>query len=198
MSENPISASTLNDFIFCPVSIYFHALDPSDDELLTKDIYQINGSDAHKKSDTAAYSTKKSMLQGIGIYSAQYDICGKIDTFDMEKGILTERKKKIKVVYDGYIFQLYAQYFSLTEMGYNVNTLRLYSMDDNKIYPVKKPSEDLEMYDKFEKLIFSMKNFAPEYFTQTNPQKCRNCIYESLCTYSALKEMGNHVNSTGF
>lgn len=198
MSENPISASALNDFIFCPVSIYFHALDTCDDELLAKDTYQINGTDAHKNSDMAAYSTKKSMLQGVGVYSAQYDICGKIDTFDIEKSILTERKKKIKTVYDGYIFQLYAQYFSLTEMGYNVNTLRLYSMDDNRIYPVKKPYEDLEMYDRFEKLILDMKDFVPDNFAQTNPQKCRNCIYETLCSYSALKEMGNDANSTGF
>ena len=27
MSEQPLSISNLNDFIFCPVSIYFHSLD---------------------------------------------------------------------------------------------------------------------------------------------------------------------------
>lgn len=76
-----------------------------------------------KKSDNAAYSTKVSMLQGISIYSEKYNIIGKIDIFDSEKGILTERKKKVKTIYDGYIFQLYAQYFSLREMGYVVPNL---------------------------------------------------------------------------
>ena len=71
MSETPLSISCLNDFVFCPVSIYFHMLDEGD-RLLTQDAYQLNGSDAHKKSDLAAYSTKKSMLQGLIIIS--YDI----------------------------------------------------------------------------------------------------------------------------
>lgn len=71
MSEAPLSISCLNDFVFCPVSIYFHMLDEGD-RLLTQDACQLNGSDAHKKSDLAAYSTKKSMLQDMIIIS--YDI----------------------------------------------------------------------------------------------------------------------------
>lgn len=71
MSETPLSISCLNDFVFCPVSIYFHMPDEGD-RLLTQDAYQLNGSDAHKKSDLAVYSTKKSMLQGLIIIS--YDI----------------------------------------------------------------------------------------------------------------------------
>lgn len=188
MSENPIIISNLNDFIFCPASIYFHSLEPEKEELLAKDIYQINGSNAHKKSDTAAYSTKKSMLQGISIYSSKYDILGKLDTFDSEKGILTERKKKITTVYNGYIFQLYAQYFALSDMGYSVNQLRLYSMADNKPYKIKKPENDAEMLAEFEKLIGDMKSFKLEAFKQPNDKKCMHCIYEVLCSFSALKE----------
>lgn len=48
MSEEPIAISNLNDFIFCPVSIYFHSLEDGDD-ILTKDSYQLNGSNAHRK-----------------------------------------------------------------------------------------------------------------------------------------------------
>ena len=40
------------------------------------------------------------MLQGIPVYCEKYNLIGKIDTFDSVKGILTERKKKIKMVYD--------------------------------------------------------------------------------------------------
>lgn len=188
MSENPIIISNLNDFIFCPVSIYFHSLEPEKEELLAKDTHQINGSDAHKKSDTAAYSTKKSMLQGISVYSSKYDICGKIDTFDCENGILTERKKKITAVYNGYIFQLYAQYFALSDMGYRVFSLRLYSMDDNKLYKIKRPEEDPEMLAEFEGVIADMKSFDFGGFKQSNMQKCMHCIYEPLCNFSVLKE----------
>ena len=39
MSEEPIAISNLNDFIFCPVSIYFHSLEDGED-ILTKDSYQ--------------------------------------------------------------------------------------------------------------------------------------------------------------
>lgn len=67
MSEQPISISNLNDFIFCPVSIYFHSLE-EEDNLLGQDSYQLNGSAAHEKSDSATYSSKKNMLQGMSIY----------------------------------------------------------------------------------------------------------------------------------
>lgn len=104
MSEEPIIISNLNDFIFCPVSIYFHSLDDGE-KLLSQAPCQLNGSDAHKHSDFATYSHKKSVLQGIGVYCEKYNIVGKIDTFDVEKGVLTERKKKIKPYMTGMFFK---------------------------------------------------------------------------------------------
>lgn len=186
MSENPVIISNLNDFIFCPVSIYFHSLDSQNEDILLKDTYQINGSNAHQKSDTGAYSTKSSMLQGLSVYSSRYDIYGKIDTFDSEKGILTERKKRIITVYDGYVFQLYAQYFALSDMGYTVNLLRLYSIDDNTVYKIAKPQEDAEMFKKFVKLMADIKSFKFENFKQSNIQKCMHCIYEPLCSFKGV------------
>lgn len=55
-------------------------------------------------------------------------------------------------------YQLYAQYFCLTEMGYEVEKLKLYSLDDNKVYEIPLPNEDeiqafeafLEEYKRFE------------------------------------------------
>lgn len=99
MSENPISISMLNDFIFCPVSIYFHSLE-TDEKVLYQDAAQINGTYAHKNSDTGAYSSKKNMLQGVSVFCQEFNIYGKIDIFDIENVILTERKKKIKTIYD--------------------------------------------------------------------------------------------------
>ena len=134
MSEQPIAISHLNDFIFCPASIYFHALEQGE-HLLVQSPDQLNGTKAHEKSDSATYSTQKNMLQGIGIYSETYNLIGKIDVFDCQNGILTERKKKIKTIYDGYVFQLYAQYYCLVEMGLNnivtdINTKWMKTFDE--------------------------------------------------------------------
>ena len=105
MSEYPISISNLNDFIFCPVSIYFHAVESDTEKMTYQDSFQINGTAAHEKSDSGAYSTQKDMLQGISVYSERYNLIGKIDTFDMKSGILTERKKKIKTIFDRTAFR---------------------------------------------------------------------------------------------
>lgn len=187
MSENPISISTLNDFIFCPVSIYFHSLESNSENLLYQDSYQINGTNAHKTVDSATYSSKKNMLQGVSVYCSKYNLYGKIDLFDAEKGILTERKKKIKTIYDGYVFQLYAQYYALIEMGYSVKEIRLYSIEDNKIYIIEQPDCNLQMLKNFQKLIIDINNFTFDDFQQSNALKCNNCIYEPLCSFSALK-----------
>ena len=191
MSEYPVSVSNLNDFVFCPVSIYFHAVEADTEKLTYQDSYQINGAAAHEKSDLGAYSTKKDMLQGVSVYCEKYNLIGKIDTFDAKSGILTERKKKIKTVYDGYVFQLYAQYFALCEMGYTISEIRLYSMDDNKTYKIEKPEECPEVLEKFEKLISDLNSFEFESFVQTNPCKCKMCIYEALCSFSVLKVSGS-------
>lgn len=63
MSEEPILITNLNDFIFCPVSIFFHNLDEDTDVYLYQDAAQLNGSAAHEKSDTGQYSTRKNVLQ---------------------------------------------------------------------------------------------------------------------------------------
>ena len=82
------------------------------------------------------------------------------------------------------IFQLYAQYFSLKEMGYTVNVIRLYSMDTNKIYNVDKPENNLDMLYRFEKVISDIKSFNLFSFIQGDINKCEHCIYEPLCCYS--------------
>lgn len=188
MSEQPISASNLNDFIFCPVSIYFHMIEADTEKMTYQDSYQLNGSAAHEKSDTGAYSTKKDMLQGVPFYSEKYNIYGKIDTFDADKGILTERKKKIKTIYDGYVFQMYAQYFALAEMGFKVDEIRLYSIDDNRVYSIEKLESNRDMYEKFEKLISDFQSFKFDSFRQENALKCINCIYEPMCSFSIAQE----------
>lgn len=110
-----------------------------------------------------------------------YNLCGKIDLFDTEKGLLTERKKHIETIYDGYVFQLYAQCFCLREMGYTVKSLRFYSSDDNKVYPVALPEENKEMLEKFKATNKAMQSFLPASFEPKNEDKCRHCIYNDFC-----------------
>ena len=184
MMEGYIPISYLNDFIFCPRSIYFHQLHGRLSTRLYHDLPQIEGKVAHKAIDGRTYSTRKTVLQGVDVYSQAYGVCGKIDIFDAGSGLLTERKKHIAVIYDGYIFQLYAQYYGLTEMGYSVSKLRFYSSDDNKIYPVRLPEEDPEMQKKFTKTIRQMKSYRLTNHIQGNSAKCRNCIYEPICDES--------------
>lgn len=43
--DDVIIISNLNDFIFCPASIYFHKLYGSEDNLMYQSSYQINGRD---------------------------------------------------------------------------------------------------------------------------------------------------------
>lgn len=188
MAENPVLITNLNDFIFCPVSIYFHNLDYDTDRMSYQSSDQLNGTAAHAKVDEGGYSTAASKLQGISVYSARWNLTGRIDLFDCKTGLLTERKKKIKTIYDGYVFQLYAQYYCLTEMGYAVKKLRLYSMDDNKAYPIVLPDEDTQMKESFFALLRRMQTFTLDDFEKGQAAKCSRCIYEPLCTFSALKE----------
>ena len=179
--EAYLPISFLNDFIFCPRSIYFHQLYGRVSTQVYHQTPQRKGLAAHQTIDNKKYSSAKSTLQAMEVYSRQYNIAGKIDTFDQEKGILRERKKRITTVYDGYVFQIYAQYFALTEMGYAVKKLQLYSMDDNKIYSVAKPEDDLDKLGEFENLLNKIRNFTltDEFFP--NDKKCLNCIYNNLC-----------------
>lgn len=184
--EETILISYLNDFIFCPASIYFHKLYGNLNKELYQTSYQINGTNAHKSIDQHTYSSRKDILQGIDIYSEELGIQGKIDVFDVNKGVLIERKNTIKEIYDGYVFQVYAQYYALTEMGYNVKQIRFHSITDNKNYDVKLPKENLEMDKKFKDLIKQIHEFNLENFVQENINKCKNCIYEPSCDRSNI------------
>ena len=94
--EEIILISYLNDFIFCPISIYFHNLYRTIDKKMYQSTYQINGTNAHKSVDSNTYSTKRNILQGINVFSEKYGIQGKIDIFDIDKELLIERKNKTR------------------------------------------------------------------------------------------------------
>ena len=186
--EEPILITWLNDFIFCPASIYFHNLYGETERIAFQQPCQINGTAAHERIDSGKYSTRKNILSGISVYCEKYNLTGKIDLFDIDSGELVERKKQIKTVYDGYIFQLYGQCFALREMGYTIKKLTLRSLTDNKKYSVPLPENAPEKQSAFDELLQSIADFDLSHFKQINNEKCLNCIYEPLCSASLAEE----------
>jgi CRISPR-associated exonuclease Cas4 len=180
--EENIAISNLNDFLFCPRSIYFHNLYYQLDKETYQSACQVRGTNAHKRIDDGTYSTKKKILAGLSVYSEELGLTGKIDIFDVKKKTLIERKNKIRKLYEGYLLQVYAQYYCLTEMGYQIKKIILRSLSDNKNYAVKLPS--MTEKKRLKQVIAEMKSFDLEdaNFTQ-NPNKCRKCIYRHLCDY---------------
>lgn len=182
--EQPISFTTLNDFVFCPASIYFHNLYEGVNNLLYTGVKQIKGKAAHKNIDDDTWS-KSDVICSISVYSHTYDLMGKIDKYYPKTKELVESKRTIKTVYDGYVFQLYAQYFAMQDSGYEVEKLTLYSITNNKKYPVKLPCDNKEMLKKFEGNLKAIRNFNLNDFKPTNVEKCQNCIYINACAWGA-------------
>lgn len=182
--EEYILISWLNDFIFCPASIYFHTLYEDRERMTYQTTVQTKGTNSHETVDSSSYSKSKHILQGMDVCSNEYGIYGKIDMYNTKTKTLTERKRKIVKIYDGYIFQLYAQYFCLKEMGFDVEKIAFYSYVDNKKYNVLLPEEDNAMYEKFTNILKEMKEFSVSDYMPTNQEKCNNCIYNNICDRS--------------
>ena len=179
--EPYIPISFLNDFIFCPRSIYFHQIYQGFDSQVYHTDIQVKGRMAHLSIDNKKYSTRKDILQGFPVFSSEYSLHGRIDTFDRRTGVLTERKRQIKKIYDGFVFQIYAQYYCLEEMGYQVNKLFIYSMNDNKKYFIPLPENNPEKEREFKNLLKKMHSFQLEDSFSPNKNKCKSCIYQNLC-----------------
>ena len=177
--ESYLPISFLNDFIFCPRSIYFHNLYGAYKQELYHVHSQTRGKAKHKNIDKGTYSTAKKYLLNFEVYSEKYKLHGKIDIYDQEEKNLVERKYHIQKIYDGYRYQLYAQYFCLEEMGLPVENLFLHSLKDNRRYPIPIPT--LEVIDEFEELIQKINSYnLLDKFSQ-NQKKCIKCIYNPLC-----------------
>lgn len=176
--ESYIQISKLNDFMFCPLSLYLHSIYEGFDNSLYHDTPQIVGRANHEAIDEGRYSTSKHIVQGMSVYSGRFGIMGKIDVYDEKKKLLVERKTKIKVVYPGYIYQLYGQYFCLTEMGHKIERLALHSLCDNRRYPVPIPTDrDAERFGFF---IDQMRVFDIRKYKNHRCQKCTKSIYGLL------------------
>ena len=104
---------------------------------------------------------------------------GKIDIYRLTERWLIERKYQLKQIFRGQIYQLWAQYFCLCEMGYEVERISFYEISSNRMIPVDIPNNvnKRELYD----LIRQFRQFNPNEAITVNPNKYAHCIYCSLC-----------------
>lgn len=175
-----IAIATLNDFIFCPYSIYLHSVYMESDDVMYKASPQVCGSIAHLPIDCKNASTRKLDIMSLPIYSDKLGISGKIDIFKQDKGLLIERKNHLTRIFRGQIYQLWAQYFCMVEMGYDVKELAFYDISANKTIPVELPDET--GLNELKDFIDKFKHFNPANEIITiNKNKCIHCIYYNLC-----------------
>lgn len=190
--ESYLMITQLNDFIYCPRSIYFAGIYR---ESVSDDLYhqtpQREGLVHHAAVDENRYSSRNNIITGLTVYSEKYRLLGRIDIFDSSNGNLTERKYSITAVYSGFRYQLYAQYLALSEMGFSVKQLRLYSQKDNKVYRVELPKK--KEIEELENIIEEIKKFSLSKPFFPNVKKCNHCIYNQLCDKYIEEEENNVV-----
>ena len=93
--DDLLTISKLNDFIFCPASIYFHGLYEGVDFMSFTSKAQMYGLKQHERIDDENYKYAKA-LSAINVCSLEYGLVGKIDKYFTEECRLVESKAKIK------------------------------------------------------------------------------------------------------
>jgi len=176
--DNLIPISFLNDFVFCPYSIYLHNVYVGTEEQLIHALPQVKGKDYHKNIDQKKYQGKNWLL-GLPVASMELGVKGVIDIYRPSERILIERKYQLRNLYRGQILQLWAQYYCLTEMGYEVSKLEFQTKNNNESRSIELPGPPQK--NELIYFISTIRHFDPESVFETNPNKCRNCIYINLC-----------------
>lgn len=177
--EDYIPISVLNDFIFCPYSIYLHNVYMESDEGIYHATPQTKGKVVHEAIDNKSYSTRKTDLTSLSVYSDNLKLIGKIDLYKQDKKLLIERKYRLKQIFRGQIYQLWAQYFCMLEMGYEVEKLAFYETSTNKLIPVELPYNQGRL--ELQNFISQFRHFSPDKPMVINHNKCTHCIYCNLC-----------------
>ncbi len=176
--EPYIPISKINDFVYCPLSLYLHRMYEQFDTDTYHQTPQVVGSINHECIETGMYSSAKRFITGLPVYNEKYRIMGKIDIYDDEECVLIERKTRIKKIHPGYIYQLWAQYFCMTEMGYYVDRLILHSLEDNKRCVVGLPEGENRI--EFEDVLQKMRTFNIRHALDHSCAKCTRSIYGIL------------------
>lgn len=177
--EDYISISTLNDFIFCPYSIYLHNVYMGGEDELVHATPQTQGKAAHTTIDEKTYSSRKNEITSLSVYSNELGVIGKIDLYKGNEKLLIERKYQLNTIYQGQIYQLWAQYFCMIEMGYEIQNLSFYAISTNKMFPINIPSDNDKK--ELQSFISRFRDYDPSKDIKVNINKCTHCIYCNLC-----------------
>ena len=169
----------LNDFIFCPYSIYLHNIYADTDTSMYQATPQTRGSLSHRTVDEKIASHRKEDYMALNVYSDRYHLMGKIDLYRSDTQSLYERKYQLKKIFIGHIYQIWAQMFCLQEMGFPVSNLYFFEISTRKIIPVSMPTE--KDISNFEIFLQSFREFDPTIPFLPNTNKCIHCIYCNLC-----------------
>lgn len=150
------------------------------DEDMYKAPPQLSGSNAHSATNNRRSSTCKDDIMALPVYSDELGITGIIDIYKGSQHLLIERKNNLKHIFRGQIYQLWAQYFCMIEMGYLIDKIAFYEISTNKMLYQPLPTDK----DKVELATFIKKfrDYSPDttHFV-VNSNKCRHCIYCNLC-----------------
>ena len=103
-----IPISTLNDFVFCPYSIYLHNVYMESDEGLYHAVPQTMGKIAHRTVDEKTASHRKEDYLSLPVFSEKFGLMGKVDFYKHKEKVLIERKYQLKTIFRGQIYQLWA------------------------------------------------------------------------------------------
>lgn len=180
-----IPLATLNDFIFCPYSIYLHSVYMETEDEVYKAPPQTRGTIVHQATDMKTGSNRHADLLALPVFSDELGIMGKIDIFKQDRRLLIERKNNLRNIYHGQIYQLWGQYFCMEEMGYDVRQLAFYEIATNKMTTLPLPGP--EGKEELKRFIEEFKTYDPLLTPfKVNPNKCRHCIYCNLCDKTNL------------
>lgn len=178
--EPYIRISNINDFLYSPRSLYLHSIYESFAPSEYKADPQIRGTLLHECIDNGFYSSSTRYITGKPVCSEEYGIIGKIDIYDRETCTLVERKTKVHRVYEGYKLQLYAQYLALREEGYEIKSLALHSMLDNRRHKLVVPG--LTDIWRLEEVLTAMRRYKIGALTEDTSSlaRCDVSIYGTL------------------
>lgn len=139
---------------------------------------QTKGRLVHESVDNKT-SLNKDIILALPVISNQLGLIGKIDVYKQNEKNLVERKYSLKHIYQGQIYQLWAQYFCMVEMGYEINNISFYEISKNKTIPISLPTDK----DRKELIAFirDFRKYDPSKPMNINKNKCSHCIYSNLC-----------------
>lgn len=180
--------SYLNDFVFCPYSIYLHQVFEEGKEETYSAKPQQQGRSAHENIDHGI--RKDRYLQAAYVICEELGIYGRIDRYEFTSNSLIERKRTVHKLYRGFYYQVWAQYYGMIEMGYQVDQIIVESVTDKRRTSIPIPT--IAQQQELQQHIERIRSYDPlNHRFMVNINKCKHCIYAALCD----KTHSDHVYS---